>query len=262
MSVFISKLLPLLFYPLGLACLLVILALLLKRERLRRLALAVALVILFVGGNRWVSVELARSLEWRYFPPDPIPQAEVIVVLGGGTAPVEFPRQIVEVNSAGDRMIYAAWLYHQEKAAHILLTGGALDWSQRGTTPAEEMAALMGLLGVPEDALWIEAESRNTYENAVNSAQLLSEKGIQRILLVTSAGHMYRAVHLFEAQGLEVIPMPTDYTVTELGGDDETYGDWRSLILGAFPTVDNLSLTTRILKEYMGILVYELRGWK
>lgn len=262
MTLFLSKLLPLLLYPLGLACLLMIMGLFLKRARLQRSVLILALLLLWTGGNRWVSVELARSLEWRYFPPQPVPQAPVIVVLGGGTAPVEYPRQIIEINSAGDRMVYAAWLYHQGLAPNILLTGGALDWSQRGSTPAEEMAALMVLLGVPEEALWVEAGSRNTYENAVFSARLLAEKGIVRILLVTSAGHMYRAVRLFEAQGLEVIPLPTDYTVTELGGDDETYSDWRSLVLGFLPTVDNLALTTRILKEYIGIFTYEIRGWK
>ena len=262
MFVFLSKLLPLLAYPLGLACVLVLLGLFVRQERWRRGFLILALLVIWVGGNRWVSVELARSLEWQYLPPDEIPPAEVIVLLGGGTAPVEYPRQIVEVNSGGDRVIYAAWLYHQGKAPHILVSGGMLDWSERGSSPAVEMAVLLKMLGVPDQAMWLEAESRNTYENAVNSARILQEKGIQRILLVTSAAHMPRAVRLFEAQGLEVVPLPTDFTVTVGGGDEETYGDWRSLAIGFFPTVDNLSLTTRILKEYFGIMVYQLRGWK
>jgi uncharacterized SAM-binding protein YcdF (DUF218 family) len=262
MFVFLSKLLPLLFFPLGLACLLIILAVLLRRERLQRVILVLALLVLWIGGNRWVSVELARSLEWRYLPPEEIPSGEVIVLLGGGTAPVEYPRQIVEMNSAGDRVTYAAWLYHQGKAPHILATGGMLDWSPRGSTPAAEMAELLDMLGVPAEAIWLEDRSRNTYENALYCAQILSEKGIQRILLVTSAMHMPRAVRLFEAQGLEVTPLPTDYTVTTGGGDEETYGDWRSLVLGVITTVDNLALTTRVLKEYAGIFIYELRGWK
>lgn len=262
MSVFISKLLPLLVYPLGLVCIFIILALVLRAEKPRRLALAVALLILWIGGNRWVAAELARSLEWQYLPPAEIPEAPVIVLLGGGTAPVEYPRQMVEINSGGDRLLYAARLYRQGKAPHILVTGGMLDWSQRSTTPADEMAELLMFLGVPEQAIWLEPNSRNTYENALYSAQLLRQKGIERILLVTSASHMPRAVRLFEAQGLQVVPAPTDFTVTALGGDEETYGDWRSLVLGIFPTVDNLSLTTRILKEYFGIFVYQVRGWQ
>jgi len=228
------------------------------RARLQRVVLGLALACLVLGGNTWVATGLARSLEWRYLPPDQPPQVEVIVLLGGSTLPDFAPRPMVEVNSAGDRILYAAWLYKQGLASHILLTGGLLDWSERARPPAEDMAALLEMMGVPREALWLESESRNTYENALYSARILRQKGIERILLVTSASHMPRSVKLFQAQGLEVIPLPTDFTVTH---HEAAPVDVRAVILGLIPSAENLALTSLMLKEYVGIFVYDLRGW-
>jgi uncharacterized SAM-binding protein YcdF (DUF218 family) len=262
MFVFLSKLLPPLVYPLGLACVLIVLALLLhRRVGWQRAALILALLVLFAGGNRWVAMGLARSLERRYLPPASLPATGAIVVLGGGTASPETPRPIPEVNSAGDRVIYAAWLYQQEKAPAILASGGLLDWTPLHTTPAQDMAALLAMMGVPPEAIWLQPESRNTYEDARYSAQILKEKGVRRILLVTSAWHMPRSVRLFQAQGLEVVPAPTDFSVTDADWEDMTSLNLRSQILGLFPSADNLGLTTRMLREYLGMLVYDLQGY-
>ncbi|MBN1145847.1 MAG: YdcF family protein [Anaerolineales bacterium] len=263
MFLFLSKLLPPLVYPVGLACVLIALALFLAPRRapragLQRAVLALALTCLLLGGNGWVATGLARSLEWRCLPPEPLPQAEAIVLLGGSTLPALAPRPMVEISGAGDRVLYAAWLYKQGLAARILLSGGVLDWSEQDTSPAEDMATLLEMMGVPPEALWLESESRNTYENALYSARILREKGVRRILLVTSASHMPRSLKLFQAQGLQVIPMPTDFTVTQRASQEM---DARAVILGLAPSAENLALSTRMLKEYIGIFVYDLRGW-
>src|SRR5512133_2902508 len=125
MLVFLSKLLPLFVYPVGLACLLLGLALAFYRlPRLRTGLIAAALLVLVIGGNRWVAAGLVRSLEWRYLPPRELPRAEAIVVLGGGTEPAQPPRSGTEVNGAGDRVLEAARLFKQGSAPHILLSGG------------------------------------------------------------------------------------------------------------------------------------------
>lgn len=262
MFVFFSKLLPGLVYPLGLACLLIVAALLLRRRLgWQRLALLLAVLLLWLGGNRWVAFGLARSLEWRYLPPAEIPVAEAIVLLGGGTQTQEYPRLQTEVNEGGDRVILAAWLYRQGKAPVVLASGGLLDWSPRHVTPAQDMAALLEFMGVPAGAIWQQPHSRNTYEDAVFSTQILREKGVRQILLVTSAMHMPRAMLLFQAQGLEVTPVAADFNVTERFDSDDDGWNWRAWLIGLVPSADNLALTTRCLKEYLGILVYALRGW-
>ena len=124
MFIYLSKILPPLLYPLGLACLLIVAALIIRNHRWRSGVMLLALGLLLLASNRWVALGLARSLEWRILPQGELPHADAIVVLGGGTFSALYPRQTVEVGNAGDRVIYAALLYREGKAEHLLLTGG------------------------------------------------------------------------------------------------------------------------------------------
>ena len=263
MFVILSKILPLFIYPLGLVFGLIILAVLFrKRQRFQTNCLLVALAIILISGNSWVSLSLARTLEWQHLPPETIPYADVIVVLGGGTDPLIYPRSNVEINGAGDRMLYAARLYHAGYAPNILLSGGRITWLDgRQGSSAEEMADMMLLLGIPEEALWLQSDSRNTYEDALYSTEILTNKGIDRILLVTSAQHMRRAKALFENQGLEVIPLSTDFGVTQAEWDQLTQPNLAAQILNFFPTIGNMGTTSGVMKEYIGMMIYRLRGW-
>ena len=262
MDIFISKFLPIFIYPFSLAAILLLVGLLFWRKRsFSKACIVIAVLLIWVGGNRWVSTALARSLEWQYLPNTDLPKADVIVVLGGGTETGAYPRQFPEVNSAGDRMLYGIRLYQQGMAEHLLLSGGTITWmDEDSSTPASDMAVLMTSLGVPQDALWLEDKSQNTYENAVFAKTYLKEKNINRILLVTSAMHMPRSVKLFEAQGFEVIPAPVDYTITQERWDQVFKPDIREFLMDIFPSSSNMNLTTNVLKEYIGILVFDIRG--
>jgi uncharacterized SAM-binding protein YcdF (DUF218 family) len=261
---YLSKLLPLLIYPLSLACLL-ILALVLLRRRPRWvlwLGLA-AFLLLWLGGNRLISMALVRSLEWQYLPPAELPHAEVIVLLGGGEQPAAPPQQLAGTNDAGDRIIYAAWLFQQGVAPHVLASGGIVGVDGPALQPgAESMRQLLNIMGVPDDSLWLEAHSRNTDENAVETKKLLDPKGIQRIVLVTSAMHMPRAHAIFSKQGFDVIPAPTDYAVSAAAWDYYFTPAPAIQVFNLFPTAEALDFTMRAMKEYVGILVYRLRGWQ
>lgn len=263
MFVYLSKLLPLFLYPLGLSCILLLLALILdKNRKLRRGLLIAALVILWLSSNRWVSFSLARSLEWRYLPPESTPQAEVIVLLGGGTEPNDPPRPMTEINSAGDRVLYAAKLYHDGAAPIILVSGGNPDFTRsRGTTPADDMKALLLLTGVPEGAIWQQPNSQNTYEDAVLSSEILRDHDIEEIILVTSAMHMPRSKALFEQQNIVVIPAPVDFTITEQNWQSAFNPQIDEFVINLLPNTSSLGLTTNVLKEYLGMLIYGLRGW-
>lgn len=270
MYVFLSKFLPPFVYPLGIVIFLILVSIFLyKKTRWQRASLILALVILIIFSNRWTAAWLTRSLEWRYLPPPELsedrlqanktPVADVIVVLGGGTESFQFPRPSVEVNGAGDRVLYAAYLYKQGAASHLLLSGGRINWLEPGDSPAQDMASLLTLMGVPEEALWLEPRSQNTSENAVEAYRLLSPKGIQRIILVTSAAHMPRAVGLFEQQGFEVLPAPTDYNMTQEDWENLTHANLVTQIYNLIPSAPNLSSVTSSLKEYLGMVVNLLR---
>ena len=262
MIIALSKILPLLIYPIGAVFLLVFTGLFLCRYcKIQRIILITALLILLLGGNRWVAVELVRSLEWKYVSQKEVPSAEVIVVLGGGTESIEYPRKFVEINSAGDRVIYAAYLFKSGKAEHLLLSGGRINWGEdeQSKSPAEDMESLLHLLGVPPNAIWLETKSRNTYENALNCKKILEERGIKDVILVTSAIHMPRAVYIFNKMEVKVIPAPTDYTVTDATLRRLYEPSLVVQFMNIFPTVGNISMTTNAMKEYVGLAFYQMK---
>jgi uncharacterized SAM-binding protein YcdF (DUF218 family) len=262
MFIFLTKLLPIFIYPLGLAILLLVAVLFLRRvPRWRSFFLLAALGILLFASNAWIPAILMRSLEWQYLPLETYPKTEVIVVLGGSTASAQYPRQIVQVSRAGNRLLYAAHLYHQGVAPNLLLTGGYIEWMMEREPPAYDMAFILEMLGVPDEAFWFETESRNTHENALFTRQILAEKEIDRIILVTSAMHMPRAFKLFENQGFDVIPAPADYNITQADWDRLWEPNLVNQLFNFLPSVESLQDTTTALKEYMGIIFYNLWGW-
>jgi len=84
---------------------------------------------------------------------------------------------------------------------------------------------------------------------------------INKIILVTSAMHMPRAAALFMHEGLEVIPAPTDYRITQSIWDGLWKFEFPSTLLNLIPSESNISLTTNVMKEYIGLIVYRLQGW-
>ena len=264
MFYYLSKALPPLVYPLGLAVLLLVASLFLRRWPRWQTALTmVAILVLWLGGNRLVAMTVVRSLEWQYEPPAVLPQAEVIVVLGGGVYPPGPPRPMTEMNEAGDRLTYAAKLYQDGVAPYLLLSGGGVTVDgQRLRPEAENMADLLVLMGVPREALWLETASRNTYENAVESKRILEPKGIDRIVLVTSALHMPRSAAIYAKQGFDGNPgahrLPGDQRLTGPSTRRPTCRfnstTWR-------PAPSTWKILTDAVKEYIGWLVYRVRGW-
>lgn len=262
MFLYLSKLLPLFLYPLGLACVLMLVALvtLWKRPLRAASALALALIILLVGSNGWVSRELVRSLEWQNIPPPELPQADAIVVLGGGINPPFPPRPWVSLSEGGDRVIHAARLYQQKKAPLVIVSGGRIDWRGKGTPESVDMAAILTWLGIPNESILQDPGSLNTYENAVNVRKILKSRGISRVLLVTSAIHMPRSLLIFKHQHIAAIPAPTDFSVTAKDLEEQQNTP-QAILLNLIPDADRLQLSSRALKEYVGLFIYRLRGW-
>ncbi|MGK7893886.1 MAG: YdcF family protein [Xenococcus sp. (in: cyanobacteria)] len=259
---FLSKILPLFIYPLGLASILLIIALILfwKKPNLTPFPVALALIILLISSNQWVSSTLIESLESQRQAPVVIPETEAIVVLGGATYSPDPPRPMVEVNEHGDRLFYAAKLYQDKKAPIIIVAGGRISWSGQSRSESEDMADLLHKLGVPSSAIITEKKSLNTYQNAIYVKEILDKLNIQEILLVTSAFHQPRACLIFEKLGIKVIPALTDYWVTE-NPSGNNQASFESFVLDLFPDAHRLSRTTIAIKEYIGMIIYRLRGW-
>jgi uncharacterized SAM-binding protein YcdF (DUF218 family) len=244
-------LLSLLVYPLSLSLLLAVLALLLWRwRRASASLLGVSIVWLYACSTALVADFLMASLEDDFRPKamSVVPKADAIVVLGGATRGDTYWSSMADLNAAADRLTHAVSLYKAKKAPLVLLSGGSTTGSR---SEAEQLRDYMVLMGLPDRALLMERQSLDTQQNARYSALILQGRDVRRILLVTSAYHMSRAVPLFERQGFEVIPAPTDYQ--RLVGIPAV-PRW-------LPTADDLWRSTAAIKEYVGFLYYRAQGW-
>lgn len=260
MDFFLSKLIPLFVYPAGFACLCIVLGLIIsKKKKLSRLLIWVGMLVIFLGGNRWISMSLVRSLEQRYLPPASYPRVDAIVILGGGTDAPQYPRSGVEVNGAGDRLVYGYKLYREGVASKIIVTGASADWQGNyTTTPAHDMSDLLQLFGVPAADIIQEADSLNTAQDAEYSAKIIQQNGWKRVILVTSAMHMPRAARLFQQAGVDFVPMPVDYTISDQEWQDLVKPSFENILINLLPTAGNLKSTTSSMKEYIGMAVNQL----
>jgi uncharacterized SAM-binding protein YcdF (DUF218 family) len=135
--------------------------------------------------------------------------ADALVVLSAGRRrhALEYGDRDVIGSTSLERLRYAAHI-HRATGLPLLITGGnPLD---EGSPMAEIMAeSLRGDLGLAPR--WLETRSRNTYENAQYSREILREAGIDHIILVSHAYHMPRAIPVFEHVGFQVTPAPMGY---------------------------------------------------
>ena len=262
MIAYLSKVLPQFILPAGLTAILLFLTLFLikKKPKTAIWLVLLSLIMVSVAGNAYFSAFLTRSLEWRYMPPTAEIKADAIVLLGGGTEAADTPRQIVEVNSAGDRVLYAAQLYKAGAAPLIILSGGNMSYSQaRGTTTAEEMQALLVGLGIPQEALVLQKQSQNTAEDAFFTRAIFTEKEIRTVILVTSAAHMPRALMMFASPEISLIPAPVDYNVTQRSWENLMRWDWKTMLTHVMPDGSAFSQTTLMMREYLGIFFYRVK---
>jgi uncharacterized SAM-binding protein YcdF (DUF218 family) len=212
---------------------------------------ALALFWLWLWSTPVISHWLASQIENQIaqIPIASVPHVQAIVVLGGGVTPPISGETEIDLKSASDRVWYAAQLFYAGKAPLVLLSGGG-NLERQLFSEARAMAVFLKDLGVPAHSIALEETSRNTRENAEFSARLLRARGMEHILLVTSALHMPRALMLFNAQGLQVTPAPTDFK----SGQEPQYS-----LLAWLPDADALNGSALALKELAGIWVQLVR---
>jgi uncharacterized SAM-binding protein YcdF (DUF218 family) len=214
--------------------------------------LGLAVVGLFLISWQPFARILLRPYEGR-FPARPLPpgDAEAIVLISGAmrsASPVTGERLVGEDTYA--RCLYAAWLYSHWRQLPVLASGGPSRSHPHEVPDAVVMQKVLEGAGVPETAIWCESRSFSTHENALYSSQILRSKGVHKIVLVTSAYQMLRAVLCFQKQGLEVTPAACDY---------RTVGAYR--IQDLFPSWRGLQITETALHETVGIAWYWIHGW-
>jgi uncharacterized SAM-binding protein YcdF (DUF218 family) len=172
----------------------------------------------------------------------------VIIMLGGGIN--AYAPDLTGTGTPGrstlERMVTAARLHRLVKAP-IIISGGSVH----GDNPSVARLTRRFLvdLGIPDDQIILEDQSRDTYENALFSKQLCMKSGFSEPLLVTSAYHMQRSMLSFERVGLKVTPFPCGQTTWP---GQPRY--WYSFL----PSSGALAATSAALHEWIGLLFYRL----
>lgn len=229
---------------------------LLLRRRKWALGLAcMAFALLWVASMPIVAHALAAPLEEKYpaVTVDASPAGDAILVLGGALSGASPPRRpTFNLGPAAGRVWYTAELYRAGKARWVVVAGGNQPGQEGEQIEADAIVEMLGVLGVPRHAIRMEGLSRNTRENAANSLPLVQALGAKRVLLVTSAIHMPRAVKTFtkvwSGSGVELVPATTDV-------EPETH---RFMVKLWIPDASALAFVTRIIKEYAGGLVLDI----
>lgn len=177
-----------------------------------------------------------------------------VVVVPGGMASLQESTGRIRFNGSADRLFQALELYKKGIVKKIVISGGNPYLTRKERPEAGFLKEYLLLLGIPVEDLFTEEKSRNTRENAVNTADLFERNGWEkRIILVTSAFHSRRAILAFEQAGFTVVPYNADplksvrpVNLKEvLLPDPGKFGGWQMLI-----------------KEWVGMAVYRMRELK
>lgn len=255
MFYYLSKIFWLFVQPINLIGILVLLGIVLTLFGRRRLGLYFSIagfLVLAVGAWTSTGALLLHPLEEHFSRPEPAPQtvAGVIVLGGGFEGAINLARGGYELNSGGDRFVEAAVLARRYPGARIVVTGGSGSLLLSGEGDADTAPRLLMALGVAPERLVVENRSRNTYENAIFTRELVEPQPGEIWLLVTSAFHMPRSVGLFRKAGFDVTPWPGDYRTTGV----ETPG------LAQDNVADALQNLTIALREWIGLVAYYFTG--
>jgi uncharacterized SAM-binding protein YcdF (DUF218 family) len=188
--------------------------------------------------------KLVEGSEYRK-PVSAIDSSDAIVVLSG----------MLEINEVGDST-YVEWgdpdrffggiaLFKAGKAQRLIFTGGKMPWNKAKKTEGEVLKEYAISNGIPSDKILVTKDVKNTADEAVAVKELLSPN--KKIILVTSAYHMYRAKRLFEGEGFIVIPYKVDYKASR---------NTEIIIMDFLSDVESLKLTETGIKEIIGRIYY------
>ena len=256
MLIYLNKLLPILFLPVGFTILMMCLGLLSKR----RIFIFIASIFLLFTSSPLVANFMMRSAEgWadrsqaKYSP-----QADAIVVLSGGRLVAPGVEGVSEWSDA-DRFYGGVELFQAGKAPVLVFTGGWAPWEPNAKPEGDILIKHAEALGISINNMRTTLAVMNTADEARAVSELLfknislTNKSVEKvkILLVTSAYHMPRAQKLFELENLQVIPFPVDFMVS---------ASHEFSVLDLLPSAVSLSMTELALREFYGRVFYWIKG--
>ena len=256
----LSKLLDVFLGPLGWALLLLALAVPWRRPRRRsgwkrrRLLGGLALAVLWIFSTDLVANTLFYRLEHQVESTNvPTQVYDAVVLLGGaGDERVEAETGQLAFNENVERLIATHRVLADGHARFAILSGAANDAALADHSEARMLARQLVLWGIAPGRLIIEEQARNTRENALYSKELAIQRGFAKVLVITSAFHMPRAVECFGAVGMPVDTLLVDFRA-------HAHADsFPRMIL---PRAHAFAQSSEYFREIFGLQVYRVQGY-
>jgi uncharacterized SAM-binding protein YcdF (DUF218 family) len=246
---FLSKLLPPLFLPIGLAMIFLIYALLKER----RWPVGVALAVLYFSSIPFVGDRLIGRLESHYpaVAVAKVEPADAIVVLGGIFGPPVKEGMLPNLTESVERLEAGIILKQAGKAPWLVFTGARLPWKGQERLEGEDSKMQAIQRGITAAQILVTREVGNTADEAHAVADMMRARHWRRVILVTTGWHMPRAAHLFKKAGVDCILFPVDFR-RDVGRPLTT--------LDFVPGADALRNTETTLHEWYGDLFYAIQG--
>ena len=207
----------------------------------------VLLIIAFFPVGKWLIYPLETRFEINPELPESI---EGIIVLAGALNVQQSSLwQQVQANGAIDRELAFMKMMKDYPNAKLVYSGGSSSLTNQDYKAADIALDLFREQGLDTTRILFERESRNTFENASLSYELVKPSLEKPWILITSAFHMPRSIGIFCTLGWPLIPFPVDYRTTPAQEPAMSFN------LGG-----HMSLLDIAVHEWLGLLAYRLSG--
>ena len=244
--IYLHKILPLIFSPLILIIILIVWGLIFGSKKIS----SSGIIILIICSTPIISQKLIAYLESDYQlkKPSDVKSANAVVVLSGMLRTIKTKNGLsYEWGEGVDRIFAGINLLQLKKAPTLILTRGKMPWSM-GLPEGEYLRDVAIKYGVPEENILLTENVENTDQEAKAIKKLFSIDN-PKIILVTSAFHMPRALIVFEAAGINAIPFPVDFR----------RGSGKPNYMSFIPSAGSFAGTSYFVREMIGRIYYNLK---
>ncbi|TRX64258.1 YdcF family protein [Carboxylicivirga sp. M1479] len=249
----LSKILGFIIIPFNWCIALLLGARISKKYRLKKIMYTAAVSIFLLFSNTFLFQKLitnwegpCQALNEHY------KNAKPLVILGGLSSYDEMVKRI-HFKDASDRLLQGILLHKNNPDRLMIISGGSAEIYFTERPEADYLNEYLINIGIDSSKVAFEKKSRNTHENAFYTAALFDSLQINKdITLITSAFHMKRAQQCFEKMGFEVSPLGTQYFSNHQALKPADY---------FIPSLTTLQLWPIVIKEWLGLLVYKMKGY-
>jgi uncharacterized SAM-binding protein YcdF (DUF218 family) len=249
----LSKTLSYLAMPFTVICVLLALSVILKSPPWRKRCFWAGFGMLLFFSNSFIANAVMRAWEIPTVAYKDMRPHQLGIVLTGSTLPFLKPEDRVYFQRGADRVTHTVQLYSLGLIKKVLISGGSGMLLHEEEPEANKFRKAMIMMGVAPEDIYIENETRNTYESAVAVKPMLDSLhyAAKDCLLITSAFHMRRSLACYRKAGVELEPFTTDFYAHENMWGVDSF----------IPQLDAILIWNKLAKEWVGMVAYKLAGY-